>query len=341
MNKKTLLFALAIFLLAIFSFLVGGFLNRGSRIVSAPKEPEIFVAREVVSAERQDLIEFAQVWQQALSKDLTFEDYKELALGAGGRFNNVPVLKVGQETLYGNDLNYLALFYAFEDYSQGVSLPESVLNELADIAMEDSVWLQKGAEKGLINLNESFFNSSEKDYTERNRLITLSKKALGQVLIPRISGESVAIWFNNDGSPDDLPLESRKQLALQKLKPIYDQIKAGQLTFKEAGEMIVNDQEIGQKLDASYEVNAYMAFDQASRDEGPFSFKNLNQEVWSLGEGQASEILVGKNLPEEGGVAEENLFIIIRVNRRTGTLEAESSSEMMEGFIEETEVVNL
>ncbi len=340
--KKVPLMIGIVSLLAVASFLAGGFSFNpvGQDRQAGLKEPGIFVAEEVVSAERQDLAVFAQIWQQALSQNLSFEEYKSLALTTGGRFANTPVLKVGQETIYGNDLNYLALFYAFDDYVKAAPLSQPVLNRLADLAMEDSMWLQKAAERGLLNLKPEVFNSAEKNYTERNRLITLAPQALGLAMIERISGEAVAIWFNNDGSPQELTVSERKALAYQKIKLIHDRILAGEINFKQAGEIIANDSQIGQQLDKAYKNNAYMSFSQLSRNEGPFSFENLNDEVWSLGEGQVSGILVGKDSNSLEAEA-ENLYLIVKVDQRSGEVSPKNSQELIDEMVDQVEKINL
>jgi len=341
-NKKPLI--LAGILLIIFT--VGGFAGMkflikkpsAPEVAQKPQVPQIFVAEQVTQAERKDLDIFAQCWQEALAQKGSFADYKKLTLGECGRFKNVPILKIGEETLYGNDLNYLFLFYHFQDYTSASKIPQEALNKVVDEATSDSVILQEAIKENLLTSSVEFFNSSDKDYTTRNEKINFAKQSLSDKFVQKISGETISIWFNNDVSP--LGVEQGKKLALAKMQDLQQKIKSGQLTFAQAGEAIKNDAEIGQKIDPAYKNNAHFIFSDIEKGKGPFTMENLNQEAWSLGEGQESDIVIGKAATANGQQSEQ-LYMIIKINKRTGEAKAANTDELINNYIKQTQKENL
>jgi len=302
------------------------------------KKPQIFVAQEVVSAERKDLTQFAGIWQDALEKQQTFDDYKKLALTTGGRFQNVPVLKIGDETLYGNDLNYLALFYNFDDYVASKPIPTDKLNKIVDEAISDSVIIQQAIKQNLLTSSAEFFDNSNKNYTLRNEKINLAKAALSDKLVEKISGEAISIWFNNDIVP--VSVQTGKDLALKKMQDLQQKIKSGQMTMAQAGETIKKDTEIGKKIDPAYANNAYDTFTNIEKGSGPFSLDNLNEEAWSLGDGQMSDVVIGKAASSSGEMVED-LYMIIKVNKRIGENTADNTDQLVKDLIDQSPKENI
>lgn len=300
------------------------------------EEPQIFSAEEVIGAEREDLDNFAQIWQNAANQKKNFQFYKKLALGKGGRFKNVPILKIGKETLYGNDLNYLFIIYKFNEYVSAQPIPAETLNEVVNILMQDSTLLQEAEKNGLLALSEDFFNNSSKNYALRNKNIALAKNSLSDKLVEKISGEAVSIWFNNTIVP--ISVEEGKKLAKEKIQPIYDQLKAGEITFDQASQMIIADSEIGEKIDPDYVGNAYMVFEDVEIQPGPFVSENLNQEARSLGVGQISSIVIGESNDE---TKTELLFMIIKINEREGEASIANTEDLINNFVDQISKENL
>ena len=322
----------AVVLAVAFGF-AAAWLKEGRSGGTAPvpvSQPEIFVAEEVLETERADLAAFAETWQAAVEKKLSFDEYKQLALGPAGRFKNMAIVKVGEETLYGNDLNYLALFYGFKDYTAGSRMPTVTINRILDEAMTDSVLLQEAFKQGLLEPEGSFYNSADKNYRLRNEMVETARLLLGNKLVQKISGEAVAIWFNNNTVP--VGAAEGKQLAFTKIEKLYRQLQSGEIDFEQAGKLIDADAEIGKKIDPDWRANSHYVFEGVEKGKGPFNFESLNQELWGLGEGQMSGILIGKKTVD--GQETEYMYIILKVNKRSGESGPESTEEMEKQFLQ-------
>ncbi|NMC36150.1 hypothetical protein GYA49_03830 [Candidatus Beckwithbacteria bacterium] len=337
-GRALITYSLGVFIL---SGILGGtaYLTNSSQSISQATQkqtPQVFVAEEVMSAEKKDLSFFFNVWQRAVDRQASFDELKQLTLGGGGRFENIPVLKIGKETLYGNDLNYYFLFYHFDEYWHDQVIPENSFNDVVDAIITDSTVLQAAADKQLVTLDDQVFNNQNKNYTLRNQLVSQTKKLLSNKLVEKISGESIAIWFNNDVVPIDV--EQGKTLAQQKIETLYEQLKNGTITMAEAGNIIANDSEIGSSIDPAYQNNAYYVFVDREKDDSPFIFDNLNAESWSLGEGQMSPIIIGTDNNDPN---KEYLFTIIKITKRSGTITDKNSTELIDSMVKTIDKQNL
>lgn len=228
------------------------------------------------------------------------------------------IAQVGKETLYGQDLDYklkiLKIFSPNAFTTSTEQTHQTIENKALELAIEDSIILQAGEEEGIITLTPTVFNNPRKNYPERNKLINQAKKELPSKVVDQIDGESISIWFFNM-KPPAMGVEKAKKITYNKITKIYEEIKSGRITFKQAGEKIAADQEL-EKIAVAYKSNAYSIFREVDRDWQIFHDPELNKVLWSLKEGEISPILTGRDF-DANGRPYEAYFTVLKVNRRS------------------------
>lgn len=141
------------------------------------KTAEVFVTENIWDHERKDLETFFNIWQRAYQAKLKLSEYREMIKEGKGRFVNSPVMQVEQETIYGDDINNYFLIYYFYDYVYANKIPERDYDKVMSVARQESEWLQEAASRGEIELDSSFFNSNNKDYELRGRMVNKAKNS--------------------------------------------------------------------------------------------------------------------------------------------------------------------
>lgn len=242
----------------------------------------------------------------------TWEDYVEFAISEdGSRYECDTVImdKVGEETIYGCDLNVLFALYELNMYmsSEAIGPQNETLNKVLDTLITQSGMLQVAEDEDLLTLDATIFNSTSKDYIARINKVGDVKVVLGDRFIKRIDFKGIIIYFHNEQPPTEISLDEAKKAAKTKIDTLYARLKAKEITMEQAGSEIMADKIIGdtsgismEKLDPVYKDNAYFEivgheFNYPLLVEGQF-----DSELKSLGEGQISTVLTLKDyvIPE-------------------------------------------
>lgn len=208
---------------------------------------------------------------------------------------NQIVAKVGQESIYQQNLdNQIANFPA----APGTDQRRTALDQL----IQQSIILQTGSSQGLVKLDSSVFNSQTLDLKKRVLLVEQVKKQI-QGLSDTVSGSVVSIWFLND-HVGPLGYEKAKALALQKITPLYEAVKAKKMTMKEAAKLISSDSSLIQ-LDPVYKTNAYFEFS-ATKDKPPTFSEEMNTAFWNLKPEEITPLVTVKSqdLDQQGKVVD-------------------------------------
>ena len=235
------------------------------------------------------------------------------ALTDKGKFpSGEKVAQVGQEIIYGRDLNYIL----YEEFPQDFFSPSASISAVKQksliTAINDSVLLQSEAKEGLINLTPVIFNNLNKNQQLRKKKVQeITKRRMATE--EKISGAAISIWYHNV-QPPSIPIYEAEKLAKSKIQEVYNDIKQGKITFQEGGEIVRNDSELA-KIDPSFRGNAYMGFDDLSPPQQPFTYKALNQAVSSLKEGEISNIL--KIVSPNDKNPDEEFYAFVKIFKRT------------------------
>jgi hypothetical protein len=221
--------------------------------------------------------------------------------------------KVGEETIYGEDLNYILENEYPADFASKSADMEMLKKKSLLTAIDDSVILQSGQKAGFIKLTPDIFNNINKEYTLRNKTVkelTAKFKAKEE----KISGGMISIWFHNVSLPS-IPLDEAEKLAKTKIEKVYIDIKSGKITFKEGGKAVQNDTELI-KIDKNYKGNAIYEFSERISSQATFIYSDMETALWSLKEEEMSPVI---RHPKEGiplGSQQEEFYAIIKVYKR-------------------------
>lgn len=197
---------------------------------------------------------------------------------------NKPIVKIGKETIYQKDLEYEKRHYPSVS---NVDVDKILLDKL----INDSIILQEGKKNNFVNLDETLFNSQEKDYEERIHLVEKVKREIDN-RVERIEGHVVSIWFNNI-KPASIGYEEGRKFAFQKISRLSEDVKSGRMTIQEAGEFIKNDKSLAQ-VDPVYQGNAIFDFSVTPDEKITFD-EGFDKILKSLNEQEVSDVYLAKD----------------------------------------------
>lgn len=220
-----------------------------------------------------------------------------------------PIAQVGQEKIYQVDLN-TELAAQGEVDGKDIKEKQRLFRKIA----ADSIIIQQAVKDKIITVDETVYNSPQKDYQKRVNLVKEIREKVGS-LSNQTSGVAYSIWFWNT-YPGPLGLEKGKQFALEKLTKVHKLLKDKAIDATGAGEMIKNDATLAQ-IDQSYETNAFFNF--TKRGKPVTQSKELDSIIDSLKEGEVSDIILGKLTNKQTGKVTENYYAFAIVAKKVTT----------------------
>jgi hypothetical protein len=237
------------------------------------------------------------------------------------------IAKIGQEFIYQQDLDF-----EIAHYPQGNN--EEVKKFLLTKIATDSAILQGAQKEKLITLDSTTYNSSEKDYTKRIKLVETAKRMVSEKS-NGIKGTVVAIWFfnNKEGS---LGYEKGKQFAFDKISKIHDEVKSGALTIEQTGEKIKNDSSLI-KVDTAYKTNAYFNFDVQKGQTITF-VPEFDALLWKSKPGEVTEVYLASDKSMISGETREALYMFGQVSEAKTNNKINSLDEWINQQIKAYEV---
>jgi len=212
------------------------------------------------------------------------------------------VATVGEERIFQKDVDSELLFYP-PQYNPDVR--KSLIEKISS----DSNLLQKAAGEGVISLDETVYNSPDKDYQKRLSLVK-EVKGIFDSRLSRLSGTIVSIWFYNE-KIGPLGYQKSKEMAYGKIDALQRNVKKGTITMEEAIDIIKQDSELEQ-IDTSYESNASFRFDvregeKISLDPG------FDSNIWKLPEGEISDVYLVKDTPNVNSPPIDAVFMFAKI----------------------------
>lgn len=222
---------------------------------------------------------------------------------------NDVIAEVGREKIYQKDLDTELSYYPEDPEAKAVLLQKMIT---------DSVILQGASDENLIDLDQTVFNSLEKDYLKRIEMVSQAKRLLSE-REDMLKGKVVAIWFFNNDYIGPLGYERGKQIAFEKLSELQKRVVDGTVTIDQAGEIIKNDKSLEQ-LDPVYKNNALYEFNTKKSNPQISLSTELDNELWSLEPGGVSKVYIAKT-KDAKGQERESLYLFGQVldKRSTGT----------------------
>ena len=179
-----------------------------------------------------------------------------------------------------------------------------------DKIVTDSVTLQGAAKAGYIKLDSTVYNSTTKDYEKRVALIDKAKRAIADNG-DNYQGSFVQIWFHNQ-KPGKVGYTRGKQIAYEKIKPLYDDVKAGRKTMIEASDAILADESL-YDVDEAYQVNSYGDFIGTPNNPPTFD-SGFNTLLQKLKVGEVTPLYTAKDEDAKGNLIEA-VYIFGKVDK--------------------------
>lgn len=202
----------------------------------------------------------------------------------GGNGIDQKIARVGEEDIYRSDLNMELANYPTGNENETKAI---ILDKIAT----DSIILQAGRKEKLVTLDDTFFNSPNKDYRKRIDQVNTVKTAI-EKRADKIQGYVVSIWFYNT-EPGEAGYEQGKEIAFEKITRLHKDVKEGTVTIREAGERIKNDASLA-KVDTGYRGNALMQFSANPGTRITFD-EAFNNILWNLSKDGVSQVYLAKD----------------------------------------------
>ena len=179
-------------------------------------------------------------------------------------------------------------------------------SKIADLVSNDCIILNESIKLGKtktknINYLDQFEVSNARDEFSKEQ-------------VSYLSGEAVTIYFLNMEIPK-IGTEAAKQKTRTIIQEIYEKVKNGTYTMKQAGDAIAAMTDLGE-IDSAYKSNAYYKFEHKTPTSPLFLDDEISEKVRQLDIGELSEILTGK----EGQDKHEIYYMFVKLTDKNTTL---------------------
>lgn len=216
------------------------------------------------------------------------------------------IAQVGDEKIYHIDLN-TELAAQPENVAKDLKTKNRLLGKIA----ADSIIIQQAVKDKIIDVDDSVYNSPNKDYQKRINLVGEIRGKINS-MSNQTSGVAYSIWFWNT-NPGPMGVEKGKQFALEKITRVHKLLKDKKIDASRAGEMIKNDSSLSQ-VDPAYQTNAFFNF--TKRGESVTQSQELDAMIDNIEEGKVSDIVLGKLTNKETGKVTENYYAFAAVTKK-------------------------
>jgi hypothetical protein len=194
--------------------------------------------------------------------------------------------------------------------------------------------LAAAKKEGLITDYPSTSVLSQDEYLKRTEIVRqLVQKINSQGNV--IEGKTVMVWFYNNQHIGPGGIENSKKIAYSKIKPLYDQVKSGQLTIDQAGEKIKADQSL-KAIDPAWQSNALARFKYYKNGTATF-WPEYNNLLWQTEPGQLTPLYLGGGILREGKPVEE-LYIFSQVDFKSLNQQYNNYQEWLDLKRKETDI---
>jgi len=223
-------------------------------------------------------------------------------------------MRIGNDSFSQEDLEYLASIY-----QPNKNLSELTVDEkeyLEDLALERSLVIQEAQKREVVSVDETLF-APNKDWNDYNRTYEEAKQAI-IAQEEQITVAGIFIYFYNQ-FPPEMGVERAKELARKKMEELRERLIKGEISLKQAGEIIANDTSLAE-IDPIYDANAYSEFNKRNKTRqivGGITSQD-NNLLWSLDVGDYSPIILGFESGNEVA-PNEAYWAIFQVTSKTGS----------------------
>lgn len=201
---------------------------------------------------------------------------------------NQKVAQVGQETIYGDDLNYKIYINYPKSRNASAAEVSSLKKELLNSIATESAVLQAARDQKIVDVPADILNNPSKNQLQRSQLIQQTRRKV-QEGSTTYAYSVISIWFYNMYKPS-IPLDQADKLAAAKINSLYQQLVAKKIDMKQAGDLIKADTDLA-KLDSNYQGNAYSFRDGLPPGRGSSRFDEINAVAVNLKQGEISQVI--------------------------------------------------
>lgn len=168
--------------------------------------------------------------------------------------------------------------------------------------INDEVTLEAAKQEGLIGDYPQGSNLSNEEYLKRTALVKQVKDQINNTGYV-IKGKLVMVWFYNNRIVGPEGFEASKKIAYDTIKPLYDQVKAKQITIDKAGEIIKANKSLAE-IDPAYLSNAIGNFTFYKGGTATF-WDEFNDKLWNTPAGEVTDLYIGGGAYRDGKPSEE------------------------------------
>jgi hypothetical protein len=219
------------------------------------------------------------------------------------------IVTVGKEALYQKDYDFELTYHPEQS---NASVRQTILAKM----ITDSVILQAGQTDGLIKLDDTVYNSVDKNYLKRIQAVEQVQQNIEQKT-EHMRVSVVSIWFYNNNRIGPLGYEGGKAFAQKKISDLYKNVKDKKMTMDEAGQAILNDSAISQ-VDVAYRSNALATFEVTAGDQMTFD-PEFDKQIRKLKPGELTQVYILKDKEVKTGEMKDAVFIFAKMEKISGS----------------------
>lgn len=244
---------------------------------------------------------------------LAFSNLKTKPTATNQIFNpTTPVIKVGEETIYGNLLNDLASQVIAET---PIISTDNLMAEVKEQAKTQSAIIQGGIKENLVpnsQITPGVFNSATVSSEERTNLVNqITKEVTSNQPVSGI--ELISTWYYNT-KPPSIPQNEATTYAKNLITRLRADLLSNKLTFQQAADVIRNDQTMP-KIDPSYKGNSYLKQEVSLNSTNVvLGDKNIDSFVRSSNPGTISGVIDSR--PQSLQPGSQAYFVVVKVNSK-------------------------
>lgn len=214
------------------------------------------------------------------------------------------------------------------------SIDPELKKMLVQKIIDDQITLEAAKKEGIIRDFNASPPQNMNQYLDRTKLVQEVREKINQKGNV-VRGKMIMVWFYNNTHIGSRGFEGSKQFAYEKIKPLYDQVKSGQITIDQAGQTIKNDKSIAD-IDPVWEANAIAPF--VYYRGGPAThWPEFNELIWETDSGNLTPLHLGGGILRDGKPTDE-LYIFAQIEQKSDGSSYNNYQEWLEQKRKEIDV---
>lgn len=203
------------------------------------------------------------------------------------------IAKIGDSNVYQGYLDKELKFYPATKSAE-------VKEQLKQKVIDDQITLVEAKKEGLIQDFKDSPNVTDEEYLQRAKSLTDLKLKIEEGR-DRILGSLVSLNFFRENTDPQI-LAAYKERAFSKISPVYEKLKAKEITLSQARQALSSDSAV-KALDPAINANVAANFNNRKGNQITF-WPEFDQMLWQTNVGDVTPLYIGRTQDKDGNIVE-------------------------------------